>query len=117
MSDVETRIDELRSQIREHNHRYYVLDEAVVSDAQFDALLRELASLEEQHPELITPDSPTRRVGTPVGDQFAPVTHLRPMFSLDNAESRQKVEAWEARLIEGDCIGCGALRGKRATRK
>ena len=101
MSDVETRIDELRSQIREHNHRYYVLDEPVVSDAQFDVLLRELASLEEQHPELITPDSPTRRVGTPVGDQLAPVTHLRPMFSLDNAESREKVEAWEARLERG----------------
>lgn len=101
VSDVEARVDELRSQIREHNHRYYVLNETVVSDAQFDALLRELASLEEQYPELITPDSPTRRVGTPVGEQFAPVTHLRPMFSLDNAESQAKVEAWEARLERG----------------
>ena len=101
MSEIEARVDELRSEIREHNHRYYVIDEPLVSDAQFDALLRELASLEEQYPELITPDSPTQRVGTPVGDQFAPVTHLRPMFSLDNAESQEKVEAWEARLERG----------------
>lgn len=93
-----TRISELRAQIREHNHRYYVLNEPVVSDAQFDALLRELITLETEHPELITPDSPTQRVGTPVGQLFAPVTHLRPMFSLDNAETREQVAAWEARM-------------------
>ena len=98
MSDAANRIEELRAQIREHNHRYYVLNETVISDAQFDALLRELIALEGDHPELITPDSPTQRVGTPVGDLFRPVTHLRPMFSLDNAETQQQVASWEARM-------------------
>jgi DNA ligase (NAD+) len=98
MADVAERIEELRQQIREHNYRYYVLDAPIVSDAQFDKLLRELVALEEAHPELITPDSPTQRVGTSVGDLFQPVTHLRPMFSLDNAESREQVAAWEARM-------------------
>lgn len=92
------RIEELRTQIREHNHRYYVLDDPIVSDAQFDALLRELIAIEAEHPELITPDSPTQRVGTRVGDQFESITHLRPMFSLDNAETKEQVEAWEARM-------------------
>ncbi len=102
MSDaVASRIDELREQIREHNHRYYVLDEPVVSDAKFDEMLRELITLEEANPELITADSPTQRVGTPVDGMFDPVTHLRPMFSLDNAESREQVDAWEARVERG----------------
>jgi DNA ligase (NAD+) len=101
MSEAAARIAELRQEIREHNHRYYVLDDPVVSDAQFDALLRELIELEEEHPYLVTPDSPTRRIGTPVGEMFTPITHLRPMFSLDNAESREKVSAWEARLERG----------------
>jgi DNA ligase (NAD+) len=98
MSDSAARIEDLRRQVREHNHRYYVLDEPIVSDAQFDALLRELISLEGENPDLITPDSPTQRVGIPVGELFRPVTHLRPMFSLDNAESRDQVAAWEARM-------------------
>ncbi|HXV71191.1 MAG TPA: NAD-dependent DNA ligase LigA [Acidimicrobiia bacterium] len=100
-TDAANRVEELRAQIREHNHRYYVTNDTVISDAQFDQLLRELIALEEEHPELITPDSPTQRVGTPVGDLFTPVTHLRPMFSLDNAESREKLAAWEARLERG----------------
>jgi DNA ligase (NAD+) len=95
------RIAELRDQIREHNHRYYVSNDPVVSDAQFDELLRELIRLEEENPELVTADSPTQRVGTPTGDMFAPITHLRPMFSLDNAESREKLAAWEARVERG----------------
>jgi DNA ligase (NAD+) len=98
MPDPAARIEELRAQIREHNHRYYVLDEPIISDAQFDALLHELVALEEEHPELVTPDSPTQRVGTPVGQLFRPVTHLRPMFSLDNAETREQLAAWEARM-------------------
>ncbi len=101
MTEPAQRVVELRDQIREHNHRYYVTLDPVVSDAQFDALLRELIGLEEAHPELVTPDSPTQRVGTPLGDQFAPVTHLRPMFSLDNAESHEKLVAWEARMERG----------------
>lgn len=98
MASPEERAEELRAQIREHAHRYYILDDPVVSDAQYDALLRELISIEAEHPDLITPDSPTQRVGTPVGDLFAPVQHLRPLFSLDNAESREDLEAWEARM-------------------
>lgn len=108
MTDTVGRVEELRSQIREHNHRYYVLDEPVISDAQFDELLRELIALEAEHPDLITPDSPTQRVGAAVGDMFSPVTHLRPMFSLDNAESREKLTAWEARLervLDGPASG------------
>ena len=98
MPDPSPRVEELRAQIREHNYRYYVLDEPIISDAQFDTLLRELVALEEEHPELVTPDSPTQRVGTPLGELFRAVTHLRPMFSLDNAESREQVAAWEARM-------------------
>ena len=98
MTSAKTRMDELRTQIREHNHRYYILDDPVVSDAQFDGLLKELRQLEAENPELVTADSPTQRVGTPVGSLFAPVTHLRPLFSLDNAESREDLESWELRM-------------------
>jgi DNA ligase (NAD+) len=99
MTDPNQRIEELRQQIREHIHSYYILDEPTVSDAQFDALMAELKLLETEHPELITPDSPTQVVGTPVGELFAPVRHLRPMFSLDNAENTEEVEAWQQRLV------------------
>ncbi|HEX9848167.1 MAG TPA: NAD-dependent DNA ligase LigA [Acidimicrobiia bacterium] len=98
MSVESDRISELRREIRDHNHRYYILDEPLISDAQFDELLRELIALEASHPELVTHDSPTQRVGTPVGPQFQPVTHLRPMFSLDNAETHEELEAWEQRM-------------------
>ena len=97
-SSPEQRAEELRAQIREHAHRYYILDDPIISDAQYDALVKELVDLEETHPDLITPDSPTQRVGAPVSDLFKPVEHLRPLFSLDNAESRADLEAWEARL-------------------
>lgn len=92
------RIEQLRTEIRDHAYRYYVLDDPIVSDAQFDALVKELRELEEEHPELVTPDSPTQRVGAPVSDMFRPVEHLRPLFSLDNAESREDLDAWEQRI-------------------
>ncbi|HSO49584.1 MAG TPA: NAD-dependent DNA ligase LigA, partial [Acidimicrobiia bacterium] len=98
MSDVQSRIEELRSQVNEHLYRYHVLDDPTISDAQFDALIAELKRLEEEHPELVTPDSPTQRVGAPIGDLFQPVRHLRPLFSLDNAASREDLESWELRL-------------------
>lgn len=98
MTDPQERIEELRQEIRSHAHRYYILDEPIVSDAQFDALVAELKTLEAEHPELITPDSPTQLIGTPVGELFAPVKHLRPMFSLDNAENFDDLKAWELRL-------------------
>ena len=96
-SDAE-RIEALRAQIREHDHRYHVLDDPIISDAEYDSLVRQLRELEEAHPELVTPDSPTQRVGAPIGDLFRPVQHLRPMFSLDNAETRTQLDAWEKRL-------------------
>ncbi len=99
MTDPNQRIEELRQQIREHIHSYYILDEPTVSDAQFDKLMAELKLVETEHPDLITPDSPTQVVGTPVGELFAPVRHLRPMFSLDNAENIEEVEAWQQRLV------------------
>ena len=92
------RIEELRASLREHNHRYYILDDPRVSDAQYDQMLRELLALEEANPDLVTPDSPTQRVGTPVGEMFRPTEHLRPLFSLDNAETREDLEAWEQRM-------------------
>jgi DNA ligase (NAD+) len=98
MSDAQTQIEDLRSQVNEHLYRYHVLDDPTISDAQFDALMADLKRLEEEHPELITPDSPTQRVGAPIGDLFQPVRHLRPLFSLDNATSREDLETWEQRL-------------------
>jgi DNA ligase (NAD+) len=91
----------LRAQLHRHNHLYYVLDAPEVSDAGYDTLLRELRALEAEYPELITPDSPTRRVGAPLSDAFAPVAHLQRMFSLDNVESAEELEAWAARLARG----------------
>ena len=93
------KLEQLRNQIRHHAHRYYVLDEPEISDADYDALMRELIAFETAHPESITPDSPTQRIGAPVSDLFAPVAHREPMFSLDNAESTEELEAWEERSV------------------
>ncbi len=96
--DVAARIDELRRQIRYHAYRYYVLDDPVISDAEYDALVHELERLEAAHPELVTPDSPTQRVGAPPSDQFRPVRHRRPLFSLDDINTFEELEAWEERI-------------------
>lgn len=95
---VSARIEELRQQLRYHGYRYHVLDQPEISDAQYDALLRELIRLEEENPLLITPDSPTQRVGGPIGDLFTPVRHLRPLFSLDNVEHIAELDSWEQRM-------------------
>src|SRR5680860_418249 len=92
------RIEQLRAEIRHHSDRYYVDDDPEISDAAFDELLRELGALEETHPELVTPDSPTQRVGAPVSEAFASVTHRQRMFSLDNAFSFEELESWTSRL-------------------
>ncbi len=90
---------ELRRLIEYHNERYFVLDAPEISDADFDALVRELRQIESDNPELITPDSPTQRVGgAPVTQLFAPVRHRIPMMSLDNAFERAELEAWADRL-------------------
>jgi DNA ligase (NAD+) len=99
MADVADRIEDLRARIRDYAHRYYVLDEPIVSDAEYDALYRELVALESEHPDLVTADSPTQRVGAPTSDLFAPVVHRRRLFSLDNAETEDDLRAWEQRMI------------------
>jgi DNA ligase (NAD+) len=91
------RVEELREQLNYHSYRYYVLDSPEVSDAEYDELMRELRELEETYPELVTPDSPTQRVGVTPADLFAPVQHRSPMLSLDNAFSLEELEAWEQR--------------------
>lgn len=91
-------LEKLRDQLRYHAHRYYVLDAPEVSDAEYDVMYRQLEALEADHPELITPDSPTQRVGYDVSALFMPVPHLEPLFSLDNAETGEDLDAWEARL-------------------
>jgi len=98
--DLACRAETLREQIRYHNYRYYVLDDPVVSDAEYDALLRELRTLEEAHPELVTPDSPTRRVGAAPGEQFARVQHSVPMLSLANAFDEEGMRAWRDRALK-----------------
>src|SRR2546425_7395730 len=95
-----TRIEELRKQIREHEYRYYVLDQPVISDYEFDQLVRELKTLEEQHPELITPDSPTQRVGGQPAKEFPTHTFSRPMLSLENAYSEQELQDWGRRVVQ-----------------
>lgn len=98
-----SRAESLRDQIEEANYRYYVLDEPQITDAEFDALLRELIELEEKHPELRTPDSPTQRVGAAASERFAPFQHARPMLSLANAVSADELRAFDerARKVSG----------------
>jgi DNA ligase (NAD+) len=93
-------IEELRKQIREHDHRYYVLDQPIISDYEFDQLMRELKTLEEQHPELITPDSPTQRVGGEPAKEFPTYTFSKPMLSLENAYSEEELQDWGRRVVE-----------------
>jgi DNA ligase (NAD+) len=95
---VEQRAAELREQLHYHGHRYYVLDDPEIGDDDYDALLDELRAIEAEHPELLTPDSPTQRIGgEPVG-ALEKVTHLRPMMSLANARSAEELRAWVARM-------------------
>jgi DNA ligase (NAD+) len=88
---------ELAADLTEHLYRYHVLDSPVISDAEYDQLMRELEGLEEQYPELRTPDSPTQRVGNPISTDFAAVEHLERLLSLDNAFSAEELDAWAAR--------------------
>ena len=95
---VSKRIDDLRSAIREHQHRYYILDEPSVSDAEFDVLFRELQALEEEHPELRSDDSPTVRVGGFISERFEKTQHPAPMLSLGNAFNEEDLVAWRERV-------------------
>ncbi len=97
-NDAEKRIEELRERIRYHNYRYYTLNDPEISDAEYDALMDELEKLEEEHPELVTPDSPTQRVGAEPQEEFDRVEHLAPMTSLDDASTEEGVREWLERI-------------------
>ena len=98
--DVLNRVAELRASLDYHNHRYYVLDATEISDAQYDVLIRELRELETQHPELVTPQSPTQRVGAEPSSGFAQAAHAVQMFSLGNAFDDDELMAWHRRTAE-----------------
>ena len=99
-SAIRKKIEALREKIRHHEYRYYVLDDPELSDADFDKLMNELKRLEAEHPELITPDSPTQRVGGKPREGFVKAKHSSPMLSLDNAYSEEELRDWERRVHE-----------------
>jgi DNA ligase (NAD+) len=98
--DIEKKIESLRDKIRHHEYLYYVLDRPEISDLEFDKLMRELKDLESGHPDLITPDSPTQRVGGKPREGFVKVRHSSPMLSLDNTYSEEELRDWERRVHE-----------------
>jgi DNA ligase (NAD+) len=99
--DPARRVDELRQDIRRHEELYYVQAAPEISDAQFDALMHELKALEAAHPDLLTPDSPTQRVGGRPAEGFATVAHVQPMLSLDNAYNEEELRAFDERVRKG----------------
>jgi DNA ligase (NAD+) len=101
LAEAELRVEELRELVNHHMYRYHVLDDPEISDAEYDELIRELRALEDRFPELITPDSPTQRVGAAPAELFRPVQHRAPMLSLDNAFSVEELRAWGARVERG----------------
>jgi DNA ligase (NAD+) len=105
LAKVKERIEKLRAEINHHNYRYYVLDSPEISDAEYDELMRELQKLEEEHPQFLTPDSPTQRVGAAPVEAFGVVEHPIPLLSLGNAFSQEELAAWYKRtskLIVGE---------------
>lgn len=103
MADAASRIEALRDEIERHTYLYYALDAPEITDAAFDSLMRELRELEHEHPDLVTPESPTQRVGGYVGEQFRPVTHQERMYSLDNAMDVDELERWIDGVV--DAVG------------
>jgi DNA ligase (NAD+) len=100
--DAVRRAERLRREINEHNYRYHVLASPTISDSEFDSLLRELLALEAEHPELVSPDSPTQRVGGAPAERFVRVAHPQPILSLANAFSSEDVRAWYDRILRLD---------------
>jgi len=98
--DLAKKIESLRDKIRRHESLYYVLDQPEISDAEFDKLMQQLKDLEAQHPELVTPDSPTQRVGGKPREGFVKVPHSSPMLSLDNTYNEDELRGWERRVHE-----------------
>ncbi|MBE0431084.1 MAG: NAD-dependent DNA ligase LigA [Dehalococcoidia bacterium] len=103
LNRIKARIQGLRERINHHNHLYYVLDSPEISDAEYDELMKELGRLEADHPELVTPDSPTQRVGAPPAASFGVVEHPQPLLSLANAFSYEELAAWHRRV--GNLLG------------
>src|SRR5438132_9777413 len=95
---LQNEIERLREDIRHHEYRYYVLDDPEISDAEFDRLMNQLKKLEAEHPELITPDSPTQRVGGKPREGFVKVPHSVPMLSLDNALGEDELRDFDRRV-------------------
>ena len=100
-AQIEKRVADLRARLDKANYEYHVLDQPTISDEAYDALIRELRSLEEKHPELVTPESPTQRVGAIPSDRFAPVEHARPMLSLSNVFDEAELRAFDQRVRKG----------------
>ena len=98
MTEVEKRILTLREELRQHNYKYYVLDQPVITDFEFDRKLKELQDLELLHPEFNDPNSPTQRVGGEVTKNFNTVSHKNRMYSLDNSYSKRDILDWETRV-------------------
>src|ERR687888_2527840 len=98
MSSPAQRAAELREQLEYHGHRYYVLDDPEIGDDAYDALLDELRAIEAEHPELVTPDSPTQRVGATPISKLEKVRHLQPMYSPANPRPAEELRAWIARM-------------------
>jgi DNA ligase (NAD+) len=111
--DPAVRVEELREQIRRHEHAYYVLDQPEVSDAEYDGMFLELRRIEEERPDLLTPDSPTQRVGGEASDQFAKVRHRSPMLSLQNAFDESEIRAFDKRVraaVGDTVVYCAELK-------
>src|SRR5882757_10789738 len=98
MEKVRHQIEELRETLRHHERLYYVLDQPQISDAEYDALMRQLSDLEKAHPELLTPDSPTQRVGGKPREGFTKVRHSTQMLSLDNALNEDELREFVKRV-------------------
>ena len=99
--EAAARVGELRAEITYHNERYHTLDDPEISDADYDALVRELRALEADHPDLVDDTSPTRQIGGAIAATFSPVTHRVPMMSLDNAMDADELRAWADRIVKG----------------
>jgi len=95
-----SRIEDLRDVIRYHEYRYYILNDPVISDAEYDQLFKKLEKLEAGHPELITPDSPTQRVASDLTPEFPTIRHLEPMYSLDNTYDEGGIRDWDRKVRE-----------------
>src|SRR5262249_7943916 len=100
VSSISKKIDEMRDQLRHHEYLYYVLDQPEVSDAEYDKLMRELKAIENDHPDLVTEDSPTQRVGGKPREGFIKVAHSSPMLSLDNALGEEELRDFDRRVRE-----------------